>query len=190
MGFGQKLEEKLKKTVLKYLEKGRPGWDIPHTLACVYWMKKLIKSEGGNPRILIPAIYLHDIGYPFKIMKFNPKKNLNLKEYHMKRGATLSKKILKSLKEFSQKEIEEISQIVKRHDDIDGLKINASKHEQLVFEADSLGQIDINRVKPTFTKSDRIKFLARFKKIRATNFKTDLGKKALKMLLEDNEKIM
>ena len=181
--FERYLEKKLKAEVLVYLKEGRPGWDIPHTLACVYWAKKLLKSEGGNPRIVIPAIYMHDMGYPFKQMRFNPKKNVNLKIYHMKRGALLSKKILKKLGEFSKNEIKEISAIIGRHDDIDGIKEHATKHEQLVFEADSLGQIDTKRVKPTFSKEERKEFIKRFQWNRATTFKTKTGKKFLKELL-------
>ncbi|KYK26037.1 hypothetical protein AYK26_01155 [Euryarchaeota archaeon SM23-78] len=56
--------------------------------------------------------------------------------------------------------------------------------EQLVFEADSLAQIDVERVKPTFTKEDYLKFLEEyFEKDRVPLFKTKTSKKYLKELL-------
>jgi HD superfamily phosphodiesterase len=61
MKLDKETEGKLKAEALKYLEKGKPGWDIPHTLASVYWMKRLIEKEGGDERILVTAMYLHDI---------------------------------------------------------------------------------------------------------------------------------
>lgn len=182
------LEAKIKKEVLKILEKGRPGWDVPHTLACVHWMKELIKKEGGNPRILIPAIYMHDIGYPDTVLKFNPKKNVDMKIEHMKKGAALAKKILNSIGGFKDSEIEEIFSIISIHDAIYLFRKGATKHEQLVFEADSLGQIDVSRVKPTFSKADRKKFLNRFRKNRATLFRTETGLRLLKELLAVAEK--
>ncbi len=63
MSLDAKTEEKLKSEVLRYLEMGKPEWYIPHTLASVFWMRKLIESEGGDERILVTTMYLHDIGY-------------------------------------------------------------------------------------------------------------------------------
>jgi len=58
-----KIEEELKSKVVELLKRGRPNWDLPHTLATVYWMKKLIEVEGGEEKVLVSAMYLHDIGY-------------------------------------------------------------------------------------------------------------------------------
>lgn len=35
-------EQQLRKTILPDLEKGRQGWDLPHTEAVVFWMKELL----------------------------------------------------------------------------------------------------------------------------------------------------
>ena len=162
MAFNKKLEEKIKSVALQYLKKCRPGWDILHTFASVYWMKQLLKHEKADPKILIPAIYLHDIGSAdmFKKRKSNFKNQMELKAEHMKRGATLTEKILKNIKEFSPTEIKKIVHLVRIHDELEKI---ITKNEQLVFEADCLGQIDQDRVKPTFSKSDYLKFLNHFK---------------------------
>lgn len=185
MKLPKKTEERLKLEVTKHLERGRPGWDVPHTLACVYWMKELLKYEMGNAKILVSAIYFHDISYPDKKFLLKPRKNLELKKEHMRKGAILAKKILNKIEDFSKEEIEQISYLVSIHDDLDFIKESGTKDIQMVFEADSLGQIDRERVKPTFSKTDSIKFLNRFEKGRAKMFKTKTGKKFLKKLFKE-----
>ena len=59
----KEIENLLRERVVKILEKDKSKWTTQHTLRVVYWVKKLIKEEGGNERILVPAAYLHDIGY-------------------------------------------------------------------------------------------------------------------------------
>jgi len=183
MELDQELEDRLKYVVLKRLENGRPGWDVPHTLACVYWMKELLKTEEGNPRVLVPTMYLHDIYYPDKNYKFGPEKNKDLKREHMKKGALIAGDILRELGGFSNEEIDQITQLISVHDDVHRMRTTQSKDEQLVFEADSLGQIDRDRVKPTFSKEDSLKYLERFEDKRAQIFKTETGKAFLKDLL-------
>jgi len=183
MEFSQELEERLKLSVLKYLEKGRANWDVPHTLACVFWMKELLKYEGGNPKILIPAIYLHDVAYPQLKFKFDPNGNLDIKKEHMRLGAIISKELLKNLGGFTNDEVEQIANLVGVHDNLELIKNSSDLYLQLLF-ADSLGQIDRERVKPTFSKDNSKASLKRFEKIRAPLFKTTYGKKFLKILLE------
>jgi len=177
------LENKLKKEVKKYLEFGRKGWDYPHTLACVYWMKQLLKTEKGNSKILVSSIYLHDIGYSGLFEKSNsdnPDEVTNMKKEHMKRSFKISKKILGEIKGYSKKEIEKICYLVKIHDEVDKIK---TKEAQLVFEADSLGQIDTKRAPPTYSKKNLKKYFIKFFNKRAPNFKTKTGRKYLKKLL-------
>lgn len=57
-------EEEIKAIAIRHLKEGKPEWDVPHTLASVDWMRKLIEREGGNEKVLVTAMYLHDIGYP------------------------------------------------------------------------------------------------------------------------------
>ena len=183
MELDTQLEQKLKFEVLKYLEKGRPNWDVPHTLDCVYWMKKLLRHEKGNPRILIPAIYLHDIGSAglFNENNIDFESQQKLKKEQMKRSATLSEKILNKIGGFSKEEIEKIVHLVEVHDDLGKLKTH---DELIILEADSLGQINTDKIKPiNFSKSDYLKFLDFFEKERVSRFKTKTGKEFLNKLL-------
>jgi len=187
MELDSKIEEKLKINVLRYLEGGRPGWDVPHTLACVYWMKELLKYEAGNARILIPAIYFHDIGY-IELMEENRnldlKKNMDMKEEHMKRGAIIARKILDEVGSFTEEEIERIAYLVSIHDSFEKIAESDDIEAQLVYEADGLGQIDRERVKPTYSKEDAKIFLRDFQNKRGLRFKTESGKKFYKELIE------
>ena len=182
MDLDSSIENNIKNIVISYYEKGRSDWDIPHVLASVHWMKELLKKEQGNPRILIPAVYLHDIGYSdlFSIQNPSPEDIKRVKEQHMARGAEIAGKILSSLNEFSDEEIKRIKHLIAMHDDLENIN---EPDEQLLFEADSLGQIDRDRVKPTFSREDAIKTLERFEKNRASRFKTNSGRKYLLVLL-------
>jgi putative nucleotidyltransferase with HDIG domain len=185
MKLNKETEEKLKAEVLKHLEKGKESWDIPHTLACVYWMRKLIEKEGGDERILVTAMYLHDIGYPEMKGDYGYDEVMgNEKNKHAEIGAEESEKILREL-DFSEDEIKEIVYLVRKHDDLDDID---SKNRQLVMEADSLAQIDWERVTPSFSKEDSLRYLnEHFKPKRIPRFKTETGKKFLKELLEKTE---
>ncbi len=55
-------ERELKKTVRPYLDRGRSG-DYKHTLRAVGYGKELLQHEEGEEGIVIPALYLHDIGW-------------------------------------------------------------------------------------------------------------------------------
>jgi hypothetical protein len=151
-----------------------------HTMAAVSWMKQLIKKEGGNERILITAIYLHDVGYPEAL---NQKKNdfdshKSAKALHMEIGARIAKDILGGMN-FNSEEINEITHLISVHDKYELL---STFNEQLVFEADSLSVIDRERVKPDFSKEDYQKFLEFYEKNQILLFKTKTGKEALKKL--------
>lgn len=180
MDLDARLEKKLKSKVMEYLKKGKPGWDVPHTLASVYWMRKLIEIEGGNERILITTMYLHDIGYYSLLKKgYGFDKLMASKKAHMIRGAEESKKILKELG-YSPSEIKQVAHLVRVHDNLDKL---STRDEILVMEADGLAQVDTTRVTPNFDKKDYLRFLDHFEKERASRFKTKTGKKFLNKLL-------
>jgi HD superfamily phosphodiesterase len=182
MKLDPELEKKLKSKALEYLKKGKPNWDIPHTLAAVYWMRKLIEKEGGNERILVTTMYLHDIGYyglfPKKGYKFE--EVMASKPAHAKRGAEASEKILKQLK-YTPSEIKQITHLVRIHDELDKL---STRNEILVMEADCLAQIDTKRVKPNIDKENHLKFIEHFEKDRIPRFRTKTGKKFLKKLFK------
>ena len=183
MKLDKETEEKLKAEAIKHLEKGKAGWDLPHTLACVYWMRKLIEKEGGNERILVTAMYLHDIGYPEMGVDRGYEDMLRGKKVHEKIGARESEKILRKIG-FSEDEIKKIVYLVRYHDSFEKLDTH---DKQLIVEADSLAAIDWERVTPTFSREDSIRYLKYFKTKRAKDFKTETGKKFLKDLLEKAE---
>lgn len=173
------LELRLKDKVLACLKLGRSNWDVPHTLACVFWMKELMQSEGGEERILIPAIYLHDIGYPLLEKGYTLNQVIDSKSIHKGQGARLAEDILSELK-FSPAEIDRIVHLVRVHDDLKRLD---SHDEIMMFEADSLGQIDVERVPPSFSKQDYSQFMDRFERHRVPLFRTRIGKVYLEILL-------
>jgi len=173
-------EERLKKRALEILEHGRPGWDGPHTLAAVYWLKELLKAEGGDAHVLVPAMYLHDIGWARSDFENSWASIKNAKDEHMEKGVVMARPILEELG-FSEGEMAQIGRLIGMHDKLEQI---LTMNEQLIFEADGLGQIDVERVKSTFkTREDRQKFMSGFENRRVPRFKTVSGKLFLDKIL-------
>lgn len=74
-----------------------------HTRICYHYALNLLEAEGGNPRVVLPAILLHDVGYsqlPEKEIKdsFGPKINKpELQRLHEVEGVRLAGKILREI---------------------------------------------------------------------------------------------
>ncbi|MFH1192027.1 MAG: hypothetical protein V1655_00985 [bacterium] len=190
MNLPQKIENKIKEEAIKFLEKGKPDWDIPHTLTAVYWMKELIKKEGGNEKILIPAMYIHDTGYPILKKGYNYEDLMISKKSHAERGGENAKNILSKFKIFTNSEIEEIVYLIKNHDIHNNLE---TKNRQLVFEADTLAQIDWEKVPPNFDKENFTIWLDKYffgKRKAPERIKTETGKKFLKKLMAGVDKYL
>ncbi len=170
--ISQNLVDEIFAAALPYLEAGRKNWDVPHTKACMHWMTELLKHEHGNARILMPAIILHDIGIHKPTTQFADM--MLAKKEHMRLGAELAATILTRFP-FEEEEIARIVHLVGMHDDL--TKIQA-EDEQLLFEADSLGQIDVQRVQPTQEGVWRQKFIEHFQKDRNPLLKTKTALKA------------
>lgn len=183
MKLSKKLEERLKIEAIKELEKGKPDWDVPHTLNAVKWMKKLIKNEGGNEKVLIPAIYLHDAGYPRLKNGYDYEDMMKSKKLHARRGAQFAKKILPKIGGFSEKEIMDVVYLVANHDKHTDLE---SHGRRLVFEADGLSMIDWEAVTPNFDRKNRIAFLDKYfaNERGFDRWHTKTGKKYVKILLK------
>lgn len=182
MEFDAEAEQKLKIAVSDYLKKGRTDWDFLHSLACVYWMKELLKHEAGSLKLLITAAYLHDIGYSGKFKAhYSFQDNEAVKHDHMVHGKVLAEKMLRELGNYTENEIKRIAHLVRIHDELDKIR---TQEAQLLFEADSLASIDVERVKPTFDKKNYSEFLDVFEKKRVPRFKTKKGKEILKKLLK------
>jgi HD superfamily phosphodiesterase len=185
MKLAKELEERLKIEALKYLKKGRKDLDVPHTLNSVEWMRKLIEKEGGDEKILVTAMYLHDTGYPVvnDLNKDRLERIKKLKKVHAVEGARIAEEILKRLGSYSAAEIKEIIFLVRHHDD---LNIKSRNH-QLVFEADNLSKIDVKALTPTLDESIYPLFIKHYKEYRAPLFKTNTGREYLKRLLPKAE---
>lgn len=184
MKLNKNLENKVKKVSLSYLKKGRPDFDVPHTLCAVFWMKKILKKEKADEKVLLTAAYFHDVGY--SCCSFNKKASygqvIENKKAHMRQGSAIVKKELSKLKEYSKKDIARISKLVSKHDKLKEIK---KREEILLMEADSLGMIDVSRIKPSFGPENWIKFYEDFKRLRIPLFKTKASKKFLKKLLKN-----
>ncbi|HNZ86684.1 MAG TPA: HD domain-containing protein [bacterium] len=177
--------KQLETEVLNILQNGRPDWDIPHTLTSVYYMKKLLKKEAGNEKILITTMYLHDIGYSWIRGDLSTRDNVKKSKLdHMKNGVIFGRPILQKLG-YSEEESKKILHLVGTHDNLDGV---FDSDKQLVFEADSLAQIDIKRAKSNLSKDDRIRFINGFEKKRMPRFKTKTGIKLMNKLFKKAKK--
>ena len=99
-------------------------------------------------------------------------------------GAESARIILTEL-QFSPEQILEVAYLVTYHDHLDGLD---TKNRRLVFEADSLAQINWNVVTPNFGRENCLRFFAYFKEHRVPRFSTETGKKFLQQLLPEAEK--
>lgn len=189
MQLDKKIEGLIKNKALKLLVSGRPNWDKKHTLSTVKWMRELINKEGGNERILIPAMYLHDTGYEQLPKGYSHKFMLKNKRKwdHGKAGASIAEKFLPKLNYFSDNEINKICFLIENHNKHDNIN---EKDRQLVFEADSFGQIDYENCPPNYDYENLKIFLNTTFKERTGLIKTKTGKKILKELLPKAKKYL
>lgn len=160
-----KIERVLETHIYPDLNKGRKDFDLPHTKAVVYWMKWLIanhpKMNKLNSKILIAAAYAHDWGYIglFDGLNSNdPQVIAQKKVEHMTRGSAKIEKLLseKLSDLFTREEILRTSHLVLMHDKLAELH---DEDELMMMEADTMGILDVSRVKPTFSKEDNERFL-------------------------------
>ncbi|MFA6005378.1 MAG: hypothetical protein WC775_02730 [Patescibacteria group bacterium] len=156
-------EEILQHAILPDLDRGRKNFDRPHTEAVVFWMKYILNNTENDldPYVMIPAAYAHDWGYIGLFDGFNsddPKEIAKQKLSHMDRGAEKVKHLLNSsCSQFvNSQQINETAHLVWIHDKVDSLK---GVDEISIMEADTLGMIDVDRVKPTFSKADNERFV-------------------------------
>lgn len=186
MKLNAETENRIKAEAIKHLKKGKPDWDIPHTLDSVNWMRKLIEKEGGNERILVTAMYLHDIGYPKMKKGYNFNDLIRSKKLHAETGAEKAEKIVRKLG-YSEPEIKEIVVLVRSHYNKENID---TPNKQLVIEADGLAKIDWGNVKPNFDKKNCLMYLEYFRCRTVPKFKTKTGKKFLKQLLQKAEQYL
>lgn len=185
-------EDLLKGKILPELEAGRPNWDKPHTEAVVEHIKAIIDK---NPElnldkvVLVIAAYTHDWGYAglFKAGKpLNIDDVDNAKASHMKMGAEKVKELLHNnvfnfLTENQKLRVERLVQV---HDD---LKTIRDLDEIVFMEADTLGGLDVEKVKPSFDKESNAKYMEGVKNTRYPMFITNYGKQMFRKLFQSRQ---
>jgi len=135
-------EEAIKAKARCYLLRGRPG-DWEHTLRVVAFGKILVARENGNPLFVVPALYLHDIGwsetdyYGWLSTPFSKQENSEAALFHQKKGAELAAKILKEL-DYEPKLASKIVQYIAVHDQPSRIFALNDLQATLCFEADRL----------------------------------------------------
>jgi hypothetical protein len=145
------IENSIKDTVKPLLEKGRNG-DWGHTLRVVEYGRYLLEHEEGDEEIVIPTLYLHDIGW--SIINFDDfrhasperkRKTMSL-SLHMKQGAVLAKKILDDF-EYDPQKITTIISIIAIHDEPDKVFAMKDSSATLIVEADRMDRYGPESIK-------------------------------------------
>jgi HD superfamily phosphodiesterase len=135
-------EERLRNMVRPLLERGRGG-DWEHTLRAVEYGRYLLNREEGDETIVIPALYLHDIGWSevnFDELfhaSSHPERGNPILSLHMKHGAILARDILQTL-EYDPATSRTIVSIIAVHDDPEKAFSIQDPSTTLVVEADRL----------------------------------------------------
>jgi HD superfamily phosphodiesterase len=135
-------EKQLRNMVKPLLEKGRGG-DWEHTLRAVGYGRYLLNHEEGDETIVIPALYLHDIGWSKvdfdKLFHATspPEKGNPILSLHMKHSAILARDILQTL-EYDPTTSRTIVSIIAVHDDPEKAFSIQEPSTTLVVEADRL----------------------------------------------------
>jgi len=162
-------ERQIWTAALKYLAHSRPG-DVAHTRRVVAYGKALLDREPGNPRVVVPALIIHDTGWSkvefsdFVDAPAVDKKDTASLRLHMHHGADISRKILEAL-DWKPSEIQRIADIVAVHDAPEKIKDLRNLDATLVFEADWLdkyGKASQKRYSEIFSDEGKIDELNRY----------------------------
>lgn len=150
-------EQELVKRIKPLYQKGRDGdWD--HILRMVNLCKTLLAHEKADADIVLPAAYLHDLGWTaidfsdFKKATPRSKPDSSSFTQHMEQGAVIAGKILSAFK-YDTHKIKEIQSIIKVHDRPEIVFQMNNISATLVVEADRLdryGKTGLARFKTMF----------------------------------------
>lgn len=186
-------EDYLKNIIFGDLRKGDPNWDLPHTEAVVHHIKQIVKNSPQlnlDLVVLVFAAYGHDWGYAKFYKKgesLSREDYMKAKKLHMGLGADKMKKVLSNgvFDHLTKNQKKRILHLISVHDNLDILKEN---DELALMEADTLGGLDINFVKPSFTKEENEKHMQGVLKKRRPKFITNYGKKKFDELFKLRKK--
>jgi len=196
------VEKSIRNAVKPLLEKGRNG-DWGHTLRVVEYGKYLLEHEEGDEEVVIPTLYLHDIGWSainfddFRQASPEKKKKTMSLSLHMKHGAVLAEKILDDLG-YDPRKIKTITSIIAIHDEPDKVFSMGNSSATLIVEADRMdryGPESIKRFTTMFGKNylrgDQWQIAAaRLLEGLDRWFKTSTGKSLAKKLARDTGLLM
>jgi len=142
--------------------------NLIHTKIALRYALTLLKSEKGDPKVVIPATLLHDVGWSaipetLHLTAFGPNpSNPKLTKVHEREGAKIARSILERL-HYPPEKVKEICRIVLGHDT---RKRSISQNDRLVKDADKLSRyfrramaIDLDRFK--VSRSKHLSFLER-----------------------------
>ncbi len=186
-GYPDGLRELVAGFALEILSKGRPGFDVPHTLAVVHWANELTRIHSLDRLVLITAAYLHDIGYfgRFDDLEVADRAQvLDRKAAHMIAGAKMAGDFLNSdgvRDYFSEEQRARIVHLVSVHDNLEKL---TDLDELVLMEADTLGAIDTEKVQPTFKGREALNYLDVTVAKRRSRFVTSEAMQAFDQLAE------
>lgn len=162
-------ERQLWTATLKYLERGRPG-DVEHTRRVVAYGKTLLAKEPGNPRVVVPALIIHDTGWSkvdfsdFVDAPAVDKKDTASVKLHMRHGADIAREILEAVG-WDPTTTQQIADIIAVHDAPEKIRALHNLDAALVFEADWLdkyGQASQKRYFEIFSDEGKIEELNRY----------------------------
>jgi HD superfamily phosphodiesterase len=111
-----------------------------HTRISVRLVNELLRREGGDESIVIPAMILHDVGWKrvpehLHLSAFGPKaKASEVNRIHEREGAKIAEEILREIG-YDEEKTREIVAIVEGHD---SREIPISFNDKLVKDADKL----------------------------------------------------
>lgn len=139
-----------------------------HTRISARLAHELLKGEGGDETIVMPAVILHDVGWKkvpehLQLSAFGPKANApEINRIHEREGAAIAEEILKRIG-YDEEKTREIVAIVEGHD---SRKVPISLNDKIVKDADKLGrytregfEIDIARFGETVEEGlERLRF--------------------------------
>lgn len=187
----EKLETYLQNNIFPEFERGRPDWDRPHTESVVGYLKEIVENSNVDLdfEVLLIAAYAHDWGYanlfeqgqPAQLGEVN-----NAKKAHMHVGAEKLKRLLEAsfFDYLTAEQKARAVHLVIVHDMIYKL---TDLDEIVLMEADTLGSLDVTRIKPTFNKESNEKYIHGARKGRFTRFRTEYGKKEFERLYKLRE---
>jgi putative nucleotidyltransferase with HDIG domain len=171
---------------MQFLEKGRIGWDVPHTRAVVHYAKLITRSVNADLMVIPTAAWLHDIGY-YGLFKGDSGKYevvQDRKARHMIVGAEMAREFVDGeevMGILTPGQRDRVVHLVSVHDRVEALE---DLDEIILMEADTLGAIDVRMVRPTFDKEGRARYVEiDLNTRRGPRFRTSLGKELLAELI-------